>query len=196
MTKKSKEIKALTAQWFQAWETLLTHGIAIRSSLEFLESYSCFEAEVIFIDDYSLPQHRGVCRMYFKRYLGEIIGLHITKIHAFNQPPETFLEEFAEREHDTKGVALGTRSVQPVAHLGILTRLGSKDLLILPSSHPLLLLHYGMMYEEILIGKRSSGNSRMEQDYAAVCSTLKRRFGAFLHQQESALMKSLIGEIL
>lgn len=187
----------LTEPWFSAWRKLLTNRVAIRSSLEFKLGSSRFDTKLFFMD--SSDASSRIYRMRFKRTLGDDLKWSVTRLGEFNQPLETFLKD----QHDLYFADMSSRiadlSLEPVSHVAVVTQLYASDKFLLPPSHPLLMLHYGMVYEGLLAREKHPLVFYEDvvdvQTYTTVLGILRRRFGAFLWQQEAISAENTLGQI-
>ena len=195
-----KRLEMLTKPWFSEWKKLLNSQLAIRSIIEFDLGSSTFETELTFTEngiyDISGP---GVYRAKFVRTLGDKsnIRLPATVIGEFHQPLETFLNDLYEREFATKSSRIADLCLEPVPHVATVIQLHANEKFLLPPSHPLLLLHYGMIYEGIVTRRKHPFDEGIPNVMAraAIWDILKRRFGAFLWQQETISAANTLGQI-
>lgn len=162
--------------------------MAIRSSLE-LDAYkSHFETEIIFVTDEAGNPGR-IFKLEFKRSLGLSSEMPVTRFQELDVSVTGLLADMRNR------IMVRNRNVadlflEPKPHIAIVRSRANNDILLSPP-HPLLMPYYGMVYELILMQKKHTEG--MEK---ALWKVLKRRFGAFLYQQEEEVIERTFGELI
>ena len=192
----NKRLDTLTAPWFSAWRELLTNQVAIRSSLDFKHGSSILNTELIFMENGVADP--GICRMRCKRILGDGVELPATKIETPLLSLETFLTDLREEWFTSKDTSrIADLCLEPQRHVATVVQLYATDRLLLPPSHPLLMLHYGMVYEGIATRHKDRSMYDLPGGalHVSLYGILKRRFGAFLYQQEITSVKNTLGQI-
>jgi len=142
-----------------------------------------------------------VYRVRGGRVLGDNFNLErpVTKLEGFSLPLETFLMNLYDQEFCSKRRELAGLFLEPQPHVATFMRVYSTDVVLLPPSHPLLLLNYGMIYEAIATNEKNPSDKNSSLDMCIVSvfwGILKRRFGAFLYQQEKISIETTIGELM
>ena len=145
----------LTAPWFSAWEKLLTNEVAIRSSITCERVSTSFDTELLLIGKGKPDVTSGIYSIRCKRTLGLSIDLPITKIEGFRLSFETFLRIQHDRWLINRSGRLAEIYLEPLPHVATVIQFGATDQFFLPSSHPLLMLHYGMVYEGIVARRKT-----------------------------------------
>lgn len=194
---KQSKSELLSEQWFDEWRILLSGGLAVRSfvDLEHPWKMSTFDAELICMVQNSNPR---VFQARFTRTLGTGLGDRYSRFTLLDLPFEKFLTDWCDRLARTTSVAYSEKILAPVPHIAQVSRLYARDTLCLPPSHPLLLLYYGMVYDEmraerLIDSADNQTRNRAERDFLKI---LGYRFDAFLFQQQRICSESTIGQIL
>lgn len=182
----------LTAPWFSAWEKLLTNEVAIRSSITCERVSTSFDTELLLIGKGKPDVTSGIYSIRCKRTLGLSIDLPITKIEGFRLSFETFLRIQHDRWLINRSGRLAEIYLEPLPHVATVIQFGATDQFFLPSSHPLLMLHYGMVYEGIVAREKNHS----DYGYGFIWEILEHRFGAFLYQQQTLSAKATLGELI
>ncbi len=114
MERKSKRLREGSPEWATAWSTLISNGIAIRSSLRFNSESSAFNAELIFSDEEDV-----IYRLKCERMLGTSIRLPVTKLERLDSSLETFLLDmrYAWPTDADKNRHIVNRCLDPVPHV-------------------------------------------------------------------------------
>lgn len=180
----TKRLEVLTGPWFGAWDELLNSQVVVRSSITFNQGTSVFHTELLLVGE-----DNEICRVICSRSLGSNIYPPVTKLETPNVLLEVFLTTLVDQWNFTKKTSrLAELCLEPVPHVAIISQYYATNEHLLPSSHPLLMIYYGMVCDGIATQQKHSVRT--------IWPVLLRRFKAFLYQQEATLVKNTIGQLL
>lgn len=192
------ELKPWSATWHSVWEQLLKTSVVIRSFVRPGKGHTYFSTELFFIPNPMEISAPGVCRVSCKRGMGNTLGLRATELRLLGKSFEEVLADLNDEFDRNEKSAIGAWLLEPRAHAALLVQYRAKDQLSLQPFHPLLLLHYGMVYELIATRKRNrtedDGKIFSSHTTQALWATLEQRFGKFLFQQQEIVARHTLGE--
>jgi hypothetical protein len=171
-----------TGPWLDEWERLLGDGMAVRSTIVIGHDWTQCTTRMSMIED---PREgKWVRQIVLERALGNRLVTLTEPSYERLELLGIFLEDELNRYRHEHGV----HAIAPIAHVAFLEQEHVTEKRLLPATHPILLAFYGMFYEQICQMERKYGNAMM-------LSMFKRRYAAFLYQQERAAAQQLLGEV-
>lgn len=173
------------------WAGMLSQRLAIRSVLELDERKSHFETEITFVTDEAGNPDGGIFRLEIKRYLGLSIERPVTRLQELDVSVPGFLAGMRDRI-PIRNRKIAELLLEPRPHVAIVRSRANGEI-VLPPSHPLLMPYYGMVNEALTTQHHENQARSREKSLYGV---LKRRFGAFLYQQEETAIENTLGELI